>query len=121
VTEEIPNLVLRKHVENYTFEDPVTAIVNNAKILREEGVNAIVVIGHTGATQNGSSISGETAGIIDRMNQMDPENSVDAYFAGHSHSYANAEYNGVRVIQSTSQGKAFADVVGEIDVETKDF
>ncbi|MFZ6624180.1 5'-nucleotidase C-terminal domain-containing protein [Vagococcus fluvialis] len=122
VTEEIPNLVLRKHVENYTFEDPVTAIVNNAKILREkEGVNAIVVIGHTGATQNGNSISGETAGIIDKMNQMDPENSVDAYFAGHSHSYANAEYNGVRVIQSTAQGKAFADVVGEIDVETKDF
>ncbi|MEQ7217510.1 5'-nucleotidase C-terminal domain-containing protein [Vagococcus fluvialis] len=122
VTEEIPNLVLRKHVENYTFEDPATAIVNNAKILREkEGVNAIVVIGHTGATQNGSSISGETAGIIDKMNQIDPENSVDAYFAGHSHSYANAEYNGVRVIQSTAQGKAFADVVGEIDVETKDF
>lgn len=122
VTEEIPNLVLRKHVENYTFEDPATAIVNNAKILREkEGVNAIVVIGHTGATQNGNSISGETAGIIDKMNQMDPENSVDAYFAGHSHSYANAEYNGVRVIQSTAQGKAFADVVGEIDVETKDF
>ncbi|WP_270313139.1 5'-nucleotidase C-terminal domain-containing protein [Vagococcus fluvialis] len=121
VTEEIPNLVLRKHVENYSFEDPATAIVRNAKILREEGVNAIVVIGHTGATQNGNSISGETAGIIDKMNQMDPENSVDAYFAGHSHSYANAEYNGVRVIQSTSQGKAFADVVGEIDVETKDF
>jgi 2',3'-cyclic-nucleotide 2'-phosphodiesterase (5'-nucleotidase family) len=121
VTEEIPNLVLRKHVENYSFEDPATAIVRNAKILREEGVNAIVVIGHTGATQNGNSISGETAGIIDKMNQMDPENSVDAYFAGHSHSYANAEYNGVRVIQSTAQGKAFADVLGEIDVETKDF
>lgn len=121
VTEEIPNLVLRKHVENYSFEDPATAIVRNAKILREEGVNAIVVIGHTGATQNGNSISGETAGIIDKMNQMDPENSVDAYFAGHSHSYANAEYSGVRVIQSTAQGKAFADVVGEIDVETKDF
>ncbi|WNF89276.1 5'-nucleotidase C-terminal domain-containing protein [Vagococcus fluvialis] len=121
VTEEIPNLVLRKHVENYTFTDPAQAIAENAKLLRKEGVNAIVVIGHTGAAQNGSSISGETAQIIDSLNSIDPEHSVDAYFAGHSHSYANAEYNGVRVIQSTAQGKAFADVIGEIDVDTKDF
>ena len=122
VTDEIPSLVLRKHVENYTFMDPAIAIADNAKILREqEKVNAIVVIGHTGATQNGDSVSGETPAIIDRVNAIDKDNSVDAYFAGHSHSYANAEYNGVRVIQSTSQGKAYADVIGELDTETKDF
>lgn len=36
VTEEIPNLVLRKHVENYTFTDPAQAIAENAKLLRKE-------------------------------------------------------------------------------------
>lgn len=122
VTDEIPSLVLRKHVEDYDFEDPATAIARNAKLLREEeGVNSIVVIGHTGASQNGDSVSGETPAIIDKVNAIYPDNGIEAYFAGHSHSYANADYNGVRVIQATSQGKAFSEVTGELDTETKHF
>lgn len=121
VTDEIPNLVLAQHVKDYTFIDPATAIVDNAKKLREQGVNAIVVIGHTGASGVGDSLGGETAEIISKMNTLDPDNSVDAFFAGHSHSYANGVYENVRVIQGTSQGKAFSNVVGEVDVETNDF
>lgn len=121
VTDEIPNLVLAQHVKDYIFIDPAQAIVDNAKKLRDEGVNAIVVIGHTGASGVGQSLGGETTEIISKMNQIDPENSVDAFFAGHSHSYANGVYENVRVIQGTSQGKAFSNVTGDIDVETQDF
>lgn len=120
VTEEIPDMVLRKYTENYDFEDPATAIVRNAAILREQGVKAIVVIGHTSASGT-DTVTGESADIIRKANQLDPENSIDIFFAAHSHTYANGVVDGVRVIQSTSQGKAFADVTGEIDKETKDF
>ncbi|MGX6969455.1 5'-nucleotidase C-terminal domain-containing protein [Vagococcus bubulae] len=121
VTDEIPNLVLAQHVKDYTFIDPAQAIVDNAKELRSKGVNAIVVIGHTGASGVDASLGGETTEIIAKMNQLDPENSVDAFFAGHSHTYANGVYQNVRVIQGTSQGKAFSNVMGDIDVETQDF
>lgn len=123
VTQEIPNLVLAEHHQDYNFTDPATEIANYAKVIREtEKVNAIVVLGHTPSVQEGDNgVTGETADIITKVNQIDPDNSVDAFFAGHNHQYTDGVVEKTRVVQSTSQGKGYIDLQGTYDKDAKDF
>lgn len=58
---------------------------------------------------------------MNKVNQVDPDNSVDAFFAGHNHVYTNGVVGDTRIVQSTSQGKGYIDLQGEIDKTTKDF
>ena len=81
VTTEIPNLVLAEHHKDYTFTDPAEEIVKYSKELVDQDVNAIVVLGHTPSVQgSGETVSGETAEIMNKVKQTDPDNSVDAFF-----------------------------------------
>ena len=122
VTQEIPNLVLAQYHQDYNFTDPAEEIAKYSKELVDQGVNAIVVLGHTPSVQGtGDSVSGETADIMNKVNQLDPDNSVDAFFAGHNHVYTNGVVGNTRVVQSTSQGKGYIDLQGEYDTTTKDF
>lgn len=121
VTTEIPNLVLAEHHKDYTFTDPAEEIVKYSKELVGKGVNAIVVLGHTPSVQSGEGVTGESADIMNKVNQADPNNSVDAFFAGHNHVYTNGVVGNTRIVQSTSQGKGYIDLQGEYDTEKKDF
>lgn len=122
VTQEIPNLVLAQYHKDYDFTDPAEEIAKYSKILVDQDVNAIVVLGHTPSVQGtGDSVSGGTADIMNKVNQIDPDNSVDAFFAGHNHVYTNGVVGNTRVVQSTSQGKGYIDLQGEYDTTTKDF
>lgn len=123
VTTEIPNLVLAANHQEYTFTDPAEAVAKSAQALVEnEKVNAIIVLGHTPSTQTGeNTAAGETVDIINKVNQLYPNNHVDAYFAGHNHVYTNAVVGNTRVVQSTSQGKGYIDLQGVYDTTTQDF
>lgn len=122
VTTEIPNLVLAEHHKDYTFTDPAEEIVKYSKELVDQDLNAIVVLGHTPSVQgSGETVSGETAEIMNKVKQTDPDNSVDAFFAGHNHVYTNGVVGNTRIVQSTSQGKGYIDLRGEYDPATKDF
>lgn len=122
VTTEIPNLVLAEHHKDYTFTDPAEEIVKYSKELVDQDVNAIVVLGHTPSVQGaGETVSGETAEIMNKVKQTDPDNSVDAFFAGHNHVYTNGVVGNTRIVQSTSQGKGYIDLRGEYDPATKGF
>lgn len=121
VTTDIPNLVLKKHYENYTFLDEATTIVKYAKELRSQGVNAIVVLSHVEATSANGQAQEKMARIMEQVHQMDPENSVDVVFAGHNHQYTNGTVGKTRIVQAVSQGKAYANVTGTIDTTTHDF
>lgn len=122
VTTEIPNLVLAEHHKDYTFTDPAAAIVKASKALRAQGVNAIVVLGHTMSVQSGADgVVGESADIINQVNAQDPENSVDAYFAGHNHVATSGVVGKTRIVQSTSQGKGYVDLQGKYDTTKNDF
>lgn len=123
VTQEIPNLVLAEHHKDYNFTDPATEIAKYAAVIRDqEKVNAIVVLGHTPSVQEGEDgVSGETADIMNKVNSIDPNNSVDAFFAGHNHVYTDGVVGNTRVVQSTSQGKGYIDLQGTYDKETQDF
>lgn len=121
LTTEVPNLVLKEHYEAYDFLDEAQTIAYYAEQLRLQGVHAIVVLAHIPATSKGEVVSGDAADILNKVNMIDPNNSVDALFAGHNHQYTNGVVNKTRVVQSTSQGKGFVDLQGEIDVETQEF
>ncbi|MBC1521672.1 bifunctional metallophosphatase/5'-nucleotidase [Listeria aquatica] len=128
VTTEIPNLVLANHIKDYDFLDEAETVAKYAKILRDQGVNAIVVLSHVPALSDGNpnlgtgkDVNGEAANMITKVNQLDPENSVDLVLAGHNHQYTNGIVGSTRIVQSYNNGKAFSNVTGEIDPETGDF
>lgn len=111
VTKDIPRLVSKKYYENYTFLDEAETIAKYSKELREQGVQAIIVIGHTGQGQ----------AIINKLNQISPEHSVDIFFDGHSHQEINLVVGKTRIVQSLSNARAFSNVIGELSAETNDF
>lgn len=121
VTSEIPNLILKKHWEQYDILDPATTINKYSKELRTKGVNAIVVLAHEAATSpsnNATEIGDAIKRIID---SLDSDSSVDVIFAGHNHVIANGTYKGIRVVEGASQGKAISNVIGIYDTNTNDF
>ncbi|WP_221912652.1 surface-anchored 5'-nucleotidase [Streptococcus halichoeri] len=122
VTSEIPDLVLKQNHENYTFLDEAETIVHYAKMLRAQNVNAIVVLAHIPATSNKEGqVGDQVAMIMNKVNHIYPDNSVDVVFAGHNHQYTNGTIGTTRVVQALSQGKAYADVRGRLDTDTQDF
>ncbi|GGC83013.1 5'-nucleotidase C-terminal domain-containing protein [Enterococcus wangshanyuanii] len=121
VTTEIPNLVLREHYEAYDFLDEAQTIAYYSSQLRNQGVNAIVVLAHIPATSKAGKVEGEAAEILNEVNKIYPENSVDAFFAAHNHQYTNGVVNNTRVVQSTAQGKGYIDLQGTLDPTTNDF
>ncbi|AQW20629.1 bifunctional metallophosphatase/5'-nucleotidase [Lentilactobacillus curieae] len=107
--------------KKYDLLDEGATIAKYDKILRAKGVHAIIVLGHTGAvTQNGET-TGDAVNDIKKLEQIDPNNSVDAFFAAHSHQYANASVSGIPVMQAGFQGKGYSDLTGKFDFNTDDF
>ena len=127
ITSEFPNLVLAEHTKDYDVLDEAETIAKYSKLIREkEKVDAIVLITHLSAVSDANgNVSGEVATVLDKVNQIYPDNSIDVVFAGHNHQHTNGIYengeNKTRVVQSTAQGKAYIDLQGELDPETKDF
>lgn len=125
ITSEFPNLVLAEHTKDFEVLDEAETIAKYSKELREDGVNAIVVVSHIAATSNKGEVEGEVVDVMKEVDKLDPENSIDVIFAGHNHQFTNglvkAKNNDVRVVQSTSQGKAYIDLKGELDPSTQDF
>lgn len=121
VTTEIPNLVLREHYEAYDFLDEAETIAYYSSKLLEEDVHAIVVLAHIPATSKADKVSGEAAAVMNKVDEIYPDNSVDAFFAAHNHQYTNGIVNKTRVVQSTAQGKGYIDLQGILDPKTKDF
>lgn len=120
-TSDLPQLVLSKYTKNYRVLDAAKQITKYSKELRDEGVHAICVVAHTSSTQGTTLKDCETKQIIDKVQQLDPHNSIDIYLAAHNHVTTNATYKGIRIVQAASQGKAVSDIRGLIDTKTKDF
>ncbi|MBM5597669.1 bifunctional metallophosphatase/5'-nucleotidase [Listeria seeligeri] len=128
VTTEIPNLVLANHIKDYDFLDEAETIVKYSAELRDQGINAIVVLSHVPALSTGNpntgtkqDVAGEAANMMTKANELDSNNSVDLVLAGHNHQYTNGLVGKTRIVQSYNNGKAFSDVTGELDKTTGDF
>ena len=121
-TTSLPILTLYDNYKDYDILDEAETIAKYDQILRKQGVNAIIVLAHTGVeTDKDGTTQGNAVDILKKLYQIDPDNSVDLYVAGHSHQYANATVGSVKLVQAIYTGKAYDDVIGYIDPLTNDF
>lgn len=127
LTTTMPTLTTYQNYHPYKYLDEATSIAKYDRLLRKKGVKAIVVLAHTGvSTQtdsqtNQSTTSGPAVDILKKLYRIDPKNSVDVYFAAHSHQYANATVGHTRLVQAIYSGEAYDDVIGYINPKTHDF
>lgn len=113
-TPDTPNVTTAANVATLTFGDPVAATISAAKELRAAGAEAIVVIAHMGGRcrnidtnpEDPSSCESEQEAM--RFLKALPKGTIDAYFAGHTHSQMHHYINGVPALQPSPYGREIA-------------
>jgi 5'-nucleotidase len=129
VTEDTPTLVQASGIRSLRFVSAVEAINREAKKLKRQGVEAIVVTVHKGGAQEPYAgptrpdVSGPVEGIGTLIDALD--DSVDVVISGHAHAFTNAlmkNRNGhvILVTQAGSAGMAYADITLRIDRKSGD-
>lgn len=130
VLHETPSIVTPSGVAGLKFQDEAETINKTVRLLRRQGVKAVVVLIHQGASQ--TSYSGTTrpedstnvsGDIVEIVKSLDP--GVDAIVSGHTHAFTNAllpDRSGtpILVTQAWSYGTAFGQIDLELDRRTRD-
>jgi len=118
-TTATPHHVLDQYTKRFDWLDISETVNRQAGALRRQGVEAIVVLAHSGA-YHANGKSGPAAGeILDEAREM--TGAVDVVIAGHTHSHlntrvANAEGAGDKlVVEASSYGAAFDRVQMTLD------
>ncbi len=101
-TTDTPYLLLSEFARQYRWTDLSDAVNRYVPRLRAQGVEAIVVLAHAGAFQEGPAAAGE---VVDEAREMD--DAVDVVVAGHTHSRLNLEVDGKLVVEALAYGVAF--------------
>jgi 5'-nucleotidase len=114
-TEDTPFFLLSEFARQYRWTDVSEAVNRWVPELRRRGVEAIVVLAHAGAFQQGAAADGE---IVDEAREM--SDAVDVVVAGHTHSKLDLEVDGKLVVQALSYGVAFDQVRITVDRRSGD-
>jgi 5'-nucleotidase len=101
-TDDTPIWLLPEFKRDYRFLDISDTVNRWVPELRAQGVEAIVVLAHSGAFQKGESAAGE---IADETAEMDT--AVDVVVAGHTHSRLNFTIDGKLVVESLAYGTGY--------------
>jgi 5'-nucleotidase len=101
-TKDTPYFLLSEFARQYRWTDLSDAVNRYVPELRSRGVEAIVVLAHAGALQEGAGAAGE---VVDEARQM--HDAVDVVVAGHTHSRLNLDVDGKLVVEALSYGVAF--------------
>ena len=109
-TEDTPYFLLSEFARQYRWLDLSDSVNRWVPELRRRGVEAIVVLAHAGAFQEGEAAEGE---IVDETREMD--DAVDVVVAGHTHSRLDLEVDGKLVVEAFSYGIAFDRVKITVD------
>ncbi|MBM6616303.1 bifunctional 2',3'-cyclic-nucleotide 2'-phosphodiesterase/3'-nucleotidase [Bacillus suaedaesalsae] len=115
VTQETPDMIVRKGNESLKITDEVEAINKYTAELKSQGVEAIVVLAHNPAAQTGYTDAFDVSEIAEKVND-----EVDVIFAAHNHVKVNRLVDNKLIVQAYSYGSAFSDVDLEIDPYTGD-
>ncbi|WP_083496837.1 5'-nucleotidase C-terminal domain-containing protein [Brevibacillus choshinensis] len=110
VTQETPNMIVRKGNETLKITDEVEAINQYTEELKKQGIKAIVVLAHNPTTQTGKADLYDATDIAERV-----DDEVDVIFAAHNHVSVNKEVDNKLIVQAYSYGSAFSDVDLELD------
>jgi 5'-nucleotidase len=114
-TDDTPTWLLPEFKRDYRFLDISDTVNRWVPELRASGVEAIVVLAHSGALQKGDLAAGE---IADETVQMD--DAVDVVVAGHTHSQLNFTVDGKLVVESFAYGTGYDRVRISVDRVTGD-
>ena len=114
-TTDTPYFLLSQFARQFRWADLSDTVNRYVPVLRRQGVEAIVVLAHAGAFQDGDHAAGE---IVDEARQMDP--AVDVVVAGHTHSSLNLNVDGKLVVEALSYGVAFDRVQMTVDRKSGD-
>jgi 2',3'-cyclic-nucleotide 2'-phosphodiesterase (5'-nucleotidase family) len=108
-TVQTPTTTKPSNVADLRFVDPVPVVDRNARWLRGQGAQLVVVIAHAGAFCNGQppACEGEIVNLARGVTEK-----VDAIVSGHTHSPVTTVVNGIPIVQARSHGTA----LGVLDV-----
>jgi len=130
VLHETPTIVTPSGVAGLKFLDEAETINKTVRHLRHQGVKAVVVLIHQGASQSSytgttkpadsTTVSGDLVNIVKNLDA-----GVDAIVSGHTHTFVNAllpDRSGkpILVTQSWSYGTAFGQIDLELDRRTRE-
>lgn len=116
VTAELLTKVVPTSIEGLELIDPVDAVNEHVEVVRDRGVEAIVVLAHEGGYK---SASGAVLGRIAEL-AHGVDDSVDIIISGHTHQGYVDRIDGKLVTQAYCNGTAFADIDLLISTETGD-
>jgi 5'-nucleotidase len=123
-TESTPHFLLPRHSERFRFTDISEAVDRWVPVLRRQGVEAIVVLAHSGGKTDPGDSTSAAGEILDEAAEM--SDAVDVVIAGHSHSLLNlrvpnASGDGDKlVVEALSYGIAYDQVDMTVDLATGD-
>jgi 5'-nucleotidase len=100
-TETTPHYVLPRHSSRFRWLDISDTVNRQVAALRARGVEAIVVLAHSGARGN----PGPTGEIVDEAREM--SDAVDVIVAGHTQNRLNVRVDGKLLVQAFAYGTAF--------------
>jgi 5'-nucleotidase len=117
-TNTATRYLLPRDARRFRFLDMSDAVNRWVPELRRRGVEAIVVLAHSGAFQDGGAGARASGEIVDETRQM--SDAVDVVVAGHTHSYLNTRVGGKLLVQAYSYGNAYDRVEMTVDRRTDD-
>ncbi|WP_375764761.1 bifunctional metallophosphatase/5'-nucleotidase [Archangium gephyra] len=108
--EGTPLIVTPTGVAGLTFQDEADTVNALVPELKQQGVEAIVVVIHEGGVPTGSydacpGISGPIKDIVERL-----DDEVDVVASGHTHQAYNCIIDGKRVTSAASYGRLITDI-----------
>jgi 5'-nucleotidase len=114
--EGTPTIVTPSGVAGVRFLDEADTVNHYVPLLKNLGVEAIVVLIHEGGVPTGgfNECPGISGPIVDIVNRMDPE--VDIVISGHTHAAYNCNINGKLVTSAASFGRLVTDIDLTLDL-----
>ncbi|WP_163993461.1 bifunctional metallophosphatase/5'-nucleotidase [Pyxidicoccus caerfyrddinensis] len=115
-----PLIVSPTGMSGLTFQDEADTVNALIPELKQQGVEAIVVVIHEGGLPTGSfnecpGLSGPIKDIVERL-----DDEVDVVASGHTHQAYNCLIDGKRVTSAASNGRLITDIDLVLDPTTHD-
>ena len=121
-TPDTPHVTMGANVQGLSFTDPVEAAIEEARSLRAQGADAVIVIAHMGGRCTDLRDEHKFDSCESNMEAMGflqslPPGTIDAYFGGHTHANMRHRVNGVPAVQSQAMSREFSTLDLWIDTE----
>jgi 5'-nucleotidase len=119
-TPSTPEVTMPANVVSLSFNEPAMAAVDEAADLRRRGADMVIVIAHMGGRCTDVNDVHDVASCETQQEAMAflhaiPKGTIDAYFAGHTHSQMREYIEGVPTLQALAYSREFSTLDAWID------